>query len=475
MAAAGPRQHLQFINPVQQGAGTFTCFNKLPPELRLMIWEQSLFHERLVEVDLWPGKSSKHLEEFSQLERPFSTIARCRFNSRLRRKRYLIVLKTRHEVSGLFSVCSESRQAALSFYRVQVPCYYKQRGGRPKKGTMYFHPELDTLHIVGFLRYFANFAHKLWRRDPRRVGLVHIALTSDYRPDQNHGLLFKPFKNDKSHTQLGPALARLRRVIFGYTGRIGRGFPHIRSLTWDDNELPGYETSLKRQNQMRRSRPLLASTSEFQRLPVDPRQIEEELKGVYIGKGDPRVQMRCWFDLLEKWNIKYQHSVDYRFMITFTNKEHRKVSNRDEAYLSLQEEEEKWKVCQRVCIKRGVPCGDDQQALPSAFGFWLFPIDAFGPVQSVVPQDIQDGTVANVHHDQNDDHLEREWNLSGCKHELCLQCLPNAPRHELDVSNSLEDKDESRQQLSLQASFGPSEFHPFEPNMLTALREMDGN
>lgn len=55
--------HLQFINTVPIGTGAFTQFTRLPLELRSVIWEQSLYHERLIRVELWPGISPEHLYE----------------------------------------------------------------------------------------------------------------------------------------------------------------------------------------------------------------------------------------------------------------------------------------------------------------------------------------------------------------------------------------------------------------------------
>lgn len=197
------------------------------------------------------------------------------------------MLRSRHEISKLFRVCSESRQAALRFYRVQIPCYYKQRGHSPIEGTFYFHPELDTLHIVGSLMYFAMFADRLWGHDPRRAGLLNLALTGQTTSCQHHYLGFS-MRKDHQRDLLRPALQRLRRVTFGFAAIIGRGFPCIQNFAglWD--ELPGYKASMECQNQIRRSRPLLASISKFDRLPMDPRAIDEELKRVYIGAGDPR-------------------------------------------------------------------------------------------------------------------------------------------------------------------------------------------
>ncbi|KAK1771826.1 hypothetical protein QBC33DRAFT_511317 [Phialemonium atrogriseum] len=182
-------------------------------------------------------------------------------------------------------------------------------------------------------------------------------------------------------------------------------------------------------SQIHRSRPLQASVSKFQRLPRDPRSIETELKKVFMGFGDPRVQIYRWFRLLEKWQIEYHdYSVDYRFMITFNC---RRVENREEAFLALRGEEEDWTAWRKACAEEGTACEDDEQALPSAYGFWLFPIDAFGPIPSASKQIRKTGRARTRDRSRVWDHF-KAWDLSEHKPELCLQYLPEAPLSELD-------------------------------------------
>lgn len=408
----------ELINPTQQRADTFTHFSKLPPELRQQMWELSLCHERLVRVSLLSRRRSRDTRN----EDPNPCAA---------------VLLNEHEISKLFRVCHESRQAAQRFYRVQVPCYYINRHREPAPGTFYFHPELDTLHIGGYrccLVDFASFADTLWRHDPKRVGLINIALTSIHDCSHSHHLAFRP-RGQQSKEFLRPALARLRRVIFGYTEDINRDFPRFGRYAG--------QHSFGRQHQISRFYPRLASVSKFDRLPLDPRDIDMELKRVYIGVGNPRIQIYSWFKCLSEWNITYQQPVDYRFMIAFRETRgrwDRTASNRDEALHSLQEEEHEWELYQQACAKEGVPCENDEPALPSAFGFWLFPIDAFGTIPSPTEEESKDSTAFFKSLIQSEDrHLDREWDLSERRPELCLQHLPAGASSGLDESRALED------------------------------------
>jgi hypothetical protein len=339
------------------------------------------------------------------------------------------VLLNKHEISKLFRVCRESRQAAQRFYRVQVPCFYIDRHREPAPGTFYFHPELDTLHIGGShccLVDFANFADRLWRHDPKRVGLINIALTSTHRCNMSHDLVFRP-RGQQNKELLRSVLARLRRVIFGHTEEIDRHFPRLSSSSHLEGspELPGQQAWLERQHRIRRSYPRLAPVSKFDRLPLDPRDIDAELKRIYIGAGNPRVQMYSWFKGLSEWNITYEQPVDYRFMIAFMERGRGTTSNRVEALHSLQEEQCRWELYRQSCAKKGTPCENDEHAPPSAFGFWLFPIDAFGTIPSPTEEESEDSPAVfeSLMHSE-DSHPDDEWDLSERKPELCLQYLP---------------------------------------------------
>lgn len=350
-------------------------------------------------MELAPGRAPEHLG--LHLTLPYRR--RLRASLQISGSFLVVLLGNRRNNTKLLRVSSESRRAALRFYRVQVPCYCKRKG-RTVERTLYFHPELDTLHITG-LDLFPSFSHMLWKLDARRVGLVNIVLSEGYLR-RSFGKLQNPRSWEDKHL-VRRTLKRLRSVIFGYDGHVGRSTPN--------NPLhPG--TDLKPENQIHRSRPLLASVSTFQRLPQDPRPVGKELKNVCMGIGDPRDQPHRWFELLKKWRIRYKdRSVNYRFMITSRKG---RVRNRREAFLSLQKEKTKWQRWQQKCVERGVPCGDDEQALPSAFGFWLVPIDAFGPLSELIPR-VREVTIPYGGPPSAVDPC-KAWDISGSNPELCL-------------------------------------------------------
>ena len=348
----------------------------------------------------------------------------------------LIVLGNRQEVSNLLQVCSESRQEALRFYRVQVPCFYKQPGRLPRKGIFYFHPELDILDIQG-ASLFPKLSQILWEHDPERVGLINIGLAQSHHKGYFDSL-FK-IRGSRQERRVREALTRLRLGIFGYDGKVGRGIPI-------SDPGPRGTTDIYLENQMQRSRPLVASISKFERLARDSRPIETELRRIFMDYGDPRDQIYRWFRLLEWWQVEHEdHAVDYHFMIAFDNRE---VDNRGEAFLSLQEEKRQWAAWQRHCESKGVPCSDDEQVLPFAFGFWLFPIDAFGPIPEANTQ-IRTVGISRRRDEPQVWKLLKAWKLSGHPPELCLQCLPDAPGNDPNMPEGLESESLSLLLLSI--------------------------
>lgn len=392
--ASQSRRSIKLLNTRQQGTGTFPQFPKLPAELRSLIWEQSICQERLVQVDLVPGSSPADMseDETQSYKLPeYQAMLEARALLELSGN-FFIVLRNKQEISKLFRVCGESRQAAQRFYRVQLPCYYKQIGGTATEGTFYFHPELDTLSIRG-QNYLPTFAHMLWEHDPRRVGLINLAL-----PRGRLQSTFDKLLETEDEILVRQFLSRLRRVYFGYTGPVRRTISSRRMRLCEE-----FSTAT-----ILRSRPLMASISKFQRIQQDPRPVAADLKSVSLGCGDPRDQIYCWFRLLHHWEIEHPlHMVEYRFLVATS---HPDVSTRKEARRSTRRYEKLWAKQRSPCKEDEIILHEVKTTLPVACGFWLFPITAFGP--------IEEATIAI-----NSRIGYRVLDLSGCKPELCLQSL----------------------------------------------------
>ena len=104
----------------QGNKALFPSFNRLPPNLRMMIWEESI-EPRLVSANLV-----------------------CQFAARTRNP---IISWRVTRIPALFETSVEARRAALSQYKILL-CVapVKMGGGRsPPAAMVYFHPQMDVL------------------------------------------------------------------------------------------------------------------------------------------------------------------------------------------------------------------------------------------------------------------------------------------------------------------------------------------
>jgi len=209
-------------------------------------------------------------------------------------------------------VNSESREAALEFYRVHLPCWLTAGAigeGTTRPGTLHFNPEYDFLHIsprspvkdtlVDFL-YHLRTTH-----DPHRVSLLNLAVETN---DLNANDLYKLESSDLDpvvRTALVETLTQLHEVFFVATPRAGRQILGFQS------GIPTSETILNR------SFPIKAMAPTFERLHRDPRPIAQDLRQVFVGTGDPRHMLQLWRQLLKKWGVSPPR-IEYRFYLAIT-------------------------------------------------------------------------------------------------------------------------------------------------------------
>ena len=125
---------------------TFHLFPSLPTELRLKIWNASLF-PRVVELHIWRHHYAR--EETDNWQSGSSNpIA--------------------------LSICSESRREALRFYRVKISLH-----GGAEGRVLYINPGIDTVVVLGELQYQrlrALFA-TVKAQDPECKGLQRVGLS----------------------------------------------------------------------------------------------------------------------------------------------------------------------------------------------------------------------------------------------------------------------------------------------------------
>ncbi|KAL9023694.1 MAG: hypothetical protein Q9196_007038, partial [Gyalolechia fulgens] len=331
------RPHLEIFNttfsrPSDEGS-TFSLFSLLPKELRLSIWRRALQCHRIITMELkglrgWTGTGPLY-DDNDQ-----SAVAA----SIDRGERYRIISDGCQVLSKLLRVSKESRQEALTFYRVHLPCRFRSPVMGEKamtSGTLYVNPEYDFLRIspempvkdtlVNFLYHFKT------TYDIRGVGILNLALGFN---DLNGNDLYALEPSDlepKFRNAFLDTFTQLREVFFLSTPRAGR---QVNGL------LSGLCTS---ETWFNRSFPIMTGTPTFRRRHRDPRPINQDLRKVLLSGGsDPREMLDLWFGYLRKWGVTPPR-LQYRFLLGFDPTVSGGLSSdRTSAKKYLQSEDDRW-------------------------------------------------------------------------------------------------------------------------------------
>lgn len=370
--------HLQMLNPAPLGVGgcgpsEFTLFPQLPIELRQKIWRHSLEYPRMLQLALWSlDLIEVAIVEMGEGSPPFpSQSGPC-----------AVAIERHHRVLGkLLRVNSEAREAALSFYRVHIPCRMTRKDSKSglttTEGSVYINPEFDFVSlkpkalkensdVLHFIHYFKSM-------DPRAVGVLNLSLDlnslgalSEARPE-----VLDPTVRES----VVDTLKRLRQVFFLYIPALGYKIP-----CWEAMRNP-------HKIYVNRSYPLAARSLSFQRIPRDPRAIGLDLTVVYMDWTSSF--MPQWRETLHNWGIT-NPAAETRLLVTCSPNRNNEVYNYESAQSWLKHEDERYR-------GEGYPdwhasphaWGDamsaelskeeleEAVAVRPAFGFWLFPADAF--------------------------------------------------------------------------------------------------
>ncbi|RBA17418.1 hypothetical protein FPRO05_02142 [Fusarium proliferatum] len=339
--------YLQIFNPPLEPCGDFHLFARFPDDIRWLVWQHFLTHERWIDITLKPGSFTSEQREQTN------------------HQNYEIILNYRWKISKLFRTTSESRRAALAFYRVQLPCWYQRKDKSMVNSTLYVCPELDTL-MLNCLEVFENFAHDIWACDSRCVGLVNLALpvrgqTQDFNT---------PSITGRDTSRLKETLLRIERFTVMNTFAIRRWFGGFAKRS----TVPVFR--------MNRAVPIMGHSFGFHRLSRDPRLNEENFKQIYLGNRDPVRRFHRWFRLLLSVGVKHNHEVEYRFG-SCLRLSSPLITDRASAMDYVKKSHEKF--ITRMVSATDEPLDDIaeetvehlQETPQPAIGFWLFPLRIF--------------------------------------------------------------------------------------------------
>ncbi|KAL8295702.1 hypothetical protein RB600_001257 [Gaeumannomyces tritici] len=167
----------------------FRFFQRLPVELRLIIWLHTLRRSRWVPLDIvlpedeefrakWPGQvGAASGPSHQNKERPPSYTTTNSLGRVISGKDYYFAVHDDGSaLSPLLRVSKEARKVALDFYRLRLPVHHRlpQAQGRP----LYLNPEWDVIFLrwAKFPRLLADVLHDIKAYDVRDGGVVHLAL-----------------------------------------------------------------------------------------------------------------------------------------------------------------------------------------------------------------------------------------------------------------------------------------------------------
>ncbi|CEJ90873.1 hypothetical protein VHEMI06626 [[Torrubiella] hemipterigena] len=373
--------HLQIFTPdrAPNQDSKFHLFPLLPKELRQKIWTHALDRRRIIHLTLHDTVYSHQTNDDVEGTTTFPENG----------ETFWPTADGHQTMSKLFRVNSDSRQAALMFYRVRLPCKLRTTGGLMKWGILYFNPELDFLRITPIFlvkdTLFNFMYHLKTTYDPYGVGLLNLVITGNDLTGNDFRLIDPSDIDRGSKVAFTQIMTNLRQVIFYSAIRVGR------QILGFHNGVPTSEIVYNR------SFPIEAKVPTFERLPRDPRTIGQDLKHVFIGMNENRSQILVWYQMLKAWGISAPQ-IQYKWHIAFQPPESEHVLDCASANAFMQKEEDRWNGVEQPVhpmfesIRASgykFPVGaesekykdeDLETAVKPAFGFWLFPVDVLGPV-----------------------------------------------------------------------------------------------
>ena len=393
------KQHLETINQAYRAKQhsndvSFGNFQRLPVEIRLYTWRYSLEHHRLIEVHIEPSDVIESRPGGSRRHRPRQTVRKPRYSTTNSLGNLISgqpskpIVKSYQLYSKLLRVNRESREAALRFYRIRLPCRFMAPGvtaltdQRVLDKTLYLNPEYDFIHLCSSSAALEaiDFFHDLKAYDPQKVGLLNLAIS-------RNSLFALHMLSEIPYTLAQAAfvetLAQLENIIWVAEGHAGRSIVPLEGFPGD-------------RVRFNHSMPVKGTPPSFDILGPDPRPVGPELTFVQTPCSDPRGWHLGWRQILETWGIRPAQPPAERVLFACKPAPVHAISSIEEADVWLENEERSWLSCQegpslvyhlvKRYEKKEPPVETPEElagAVRPAIGFWLFPLHALGSLEGV--------------------------------------------------------------------------------------------
>ncbi|KAJ4291951.1 hypothetical protein N0V90_009849 [Kalmusia sp. IMI 367209] len=388
----------EFLNdtlarPIRTPA-SFHLFGTLPLELRRCIWEFSLPQRRLLQVTVAAAEPAYDSEYRARDdESDDSSLAPYQNNNYLGNivsgANYHLHLSSTDIHLPLLYVNHEAKDVVHRVYRVRVPI--TQRIPNSNAPRLQFCPERDTV-LINVERsedtaYFVDFVHDALAYDPKKKGILHIAIM------KKGPSIHLPIGLDNLHNRARDALAHTFKGLESVSlvhlvyAKCRQSFHSLRRHLIADTP----QTEVVRFN---RAYPLWASTASYSILPVDPRPVSRYLDRVDCGS-DPCSLIRAWRTLEAAYDILPTSPERIRMLLATNDSDENilDIATTSQARWFRRREEVLWKRnWERWGIFdmrfRELPNPDNEEDLEfsrtqNAVGFWSVPLEAFGPVPDV--------------------------------------------------------------------------------------------
>ncbi|KAI1282177.1 hypothetical protein F5Y07DRAFT_231830 [Xylaria sp. FL0933] len=378
---------------------SFPQFVLLPWELRNQVWRCALQKRRFLRVWLSATQPDGVPEQAL---------------SDIKYGRSFVSVNGSQLLSKLLRVNSEARKAALEFYRVRLPSMLKMwrpdlEDARRQIGIFPFNPEYDVLWFQQ-AAHLPEFLRAIYMHDSRRVGLCNMAIGLEARQGTPGPASFDD-----------PAIYQCPTFIQA-VNNIREFYLVVETSSYETESIKQhirYQPFADGISLAQSFVPLMSTVPSFDLLRRDPRSIKRSLTSLFLGNTEIPFLVSCWKLRLDEWGVDYTQ-VKSRILCVYRHqnpclppedwsnetpgRQRSRVPGTDQL---LHESSSSLAPTIHLSVERQPPTTGHCPA----FGFWLFPFDAFT--------------------EENREALPspslRLWDLSDYWPELALIHLPTGP------------------------------------------------